>query len=221
MYGIHISASILAADWSNLGQAVREAEEAGADSIHIDIMDGHYVHNLTFGMKTIPCLKPHTTLPLIVHLEISNPDSFIADFAEAGSNMIVVQEDTCPDLAATIEKIHGYGIQAGVAVNPDRPLDTVIDFLDRIDLLLLMSVFPGFGGQQFLTWVLPKVEEARNRADALKTHPFIGLDGGINQRTIQACVNAGADFLAIGTAIYGGGSVKDNMRILRCLSMAP
>lgn len=158
LHGVHISASILAADWSDLRQAVKEAEEAGVDSIHVDIMDGHYVHNLTLGIKALPCLRPHTGLPFVVHLEISNPDDFIADFAEAGSAMIIVQEDTdtCPDLRATIEKIRGYNVAVGVALNPDRPLSAVICFLHQIDLLLIMSVFPGFGGQKFLAEVLPK-----------------------------------------------------------------
>lgn len=219
LHGIHISASILAADWSNLGQAVREAEEAGVDSIHIDIMDGHYVHNLTLGIKTLPCLRPHTRLPLVAHLEISNPDDFITDFAEAGSDMIIVQEDTCPDLSATIERIRGYNIAVGLALNPDRPLSAVIGFLRQIDLLLIMSVFPGFGGQKFLAQVLPKVVEACQLVRDWENPPAIGLDGGINQQTIQAAVRAGANFLAIGSAIYGGGSVRDNLHKLRRLSV--
>ncbi|MBC7262641.1 MAG: ribulose-phosphate 3-epimerase [Chloroflexi bacterium] len=219
LQGVHISASILAADWSNLGQAVKEAEKAGVDSIHIDIMDGHYVHNLTLGIKTLSCLRPHTKLPFVAHLEISNPDDFVADFAEAGSDMLIVQEDTCPDLAATIQRIKDYKVAVGVALNPDRPLSAVIHVLHQIDLLLIMSVFPGFGGQKFLAEVLPKVEEARRRIRDLANPPAIGLDGGINPQTIQASVRAGANFLAIGSAIYGEGSVRDNVRKLRDLTI--
>lgn len=196
---------------------MKEAEEAGVDSIHMDIMDGHYVHNLTFGIKMLPCLRPHTNLPFVVHLEIDNPDDFIADFAQAGSDMIVVQEDTCPDLTATIEKIKSYNIAVGVALNPERPLDVMTHVLAQIDLLLIMSVFPGFGGQRFLPEVLPKVEEACRLVHDLESSPAIGLDGGINRQTIQAAVRAGANFLAIGSAIYAGGSVGGNLRELRRL----
>lgn len=217
MSKVHISASILAADWGNLGMAVRKAEAGGADSVHVDIMDGHYVHNLTFGIKTLPCLKPHTSLPLIAHLEIRNPDHFIDDFARAGSDMIVVQEDTCPNLASTVQRIRSLGVQVGVALNPDRPLTAVADLAHQMDLLLIMSVHPGFGGQAFLAKVLPKVQAARQLVDRLDRGPAVGLDGGINSGTVQACVRAGADFLAIGSAVFHKGRIQDNIMELRSL----
>lgn len=217
---VHMSASILAADWSNLGAAVREAETAGAESIHVDIMDGHYVHNLTFGIKLFQDLRPHTRLPLIAHMEISNPDHFIADFAEAGSDMIIVHEDTCPDLRATMRQIRAHNVKVGVALNPDRPLDALANLLGLMDLLLIMSVDPGFGGQEFLDRVLPKVEAARRLADGLENAPAIGMDGGINCHTVQACIRAGADFLALGSALFKQGELKDNLSELRSLAVA-
>jgi len=215
-----LSASILDADWSNLRAAVQEAERAGADSIHIDVMDGHYVHNLTFGIKLFRDLRPHTGLPLIAHLEINNPDDFITDFAEAGSDMIIVHEDTCLDLHATVHQIRAYNVKVGVALNPDRPLDALSNLLDRMDLLLIMSVYPGSGGQEFLDRVLRKVETARRLVAGLEYAPAIGMDGGINRHTIQACIRAGADFLVLGSALFRAGKLKDNLAELRSLTTA-
>lgn len=215
---IQFSPSILAADFSNLAQAVRAVEEAGAASIHIDIMDGHYVHNFTFGLGLFPALRRHTLLPLIAHLEIANPDAFIADFAGAGATGIIVCEDTCPDLKATIQAMRSVGVQVGVSLNPDRALSLVQPYLEQIDHLIILSVWPGFGGQRFNPSVLPKIEAARFLFNHMSRPPVLAVDGGLNQDNVAAVVRAGADTLIVGSAIFGDGSVGDNLKRLRHLS---
>jgi ribulose-phosphate 3-epimerase len=160
-------------------------------------------------------LRRHSDLPFVVHLEIENPDAFIEDFAEAGANLVIVHQDTCPDLPATVSRIHACGMKAGLALNPEDSAGKVIDLIDRVDLALVMSVQPGFGGQPLMRSTLDKVRALRNRAEGLDVSPLIGLDGGINSETIEDCVAAGANFLAIGTAIYGDGRPAENVRELR------
>lgn len=214
---IKFSASILAADFSNLAQAVREAEKGGSASIHIDIMDGHYVRNFTFGPDLIPALRPHTSLPLIVHLEIDNPDEFISVFAGAGTDAVVVCEDTCSNLAASIAAMRAAGLEVGVSLNPDRPLSLIKPYLAQIDHLILLAVLPGFGGQKFDPSVLQKIREARILFNQLSKPPTLGVDGGINRQTIAAAVDAGADTLIAGTAIFQHGTVRKNILNLRRL----
>lgn len=214
---IQFSPSILAADFSNLAQAVREAEEAGAASIHIDMMDGHYVHNFTFGLDLFPALHCHTSLPLMAHLEIDNPDAFITDFARVGADGIIVCEDTCPDLKATIQTMRSAGIQVGVSLNPDRPLSLVQPYLEQIDQLIILSVWPGFGGQPFDRSALPKIEAARSLFNQMSKPPTLAVDGGINQDNIAAVVQAGADTLIVGSAIFRGGAIGDSLDHLRRL----
>jgi len=160
---IKISPSILSADYGNLESCVRAADEGGGDMIHVDIMDGHYVHNFAFGIDVIPALKKVTGIPLVAHLEIDNPDIFIEDFAAAGSDVIVVQEDTCPHLPRTVDLILHTGAKAGVAINPDRgfdKLDANPEVLRRIELIIVMAVYPGFGGQPFSPVTIPKIKRA-------------------------------------------------------------
>jgi ribulose-phosphate 3-epimerase len=214
---IQFSPSILAADFSNLAQAVREMEKAGAASIHIDMMDGHYVHNFTFGLDLFPALRRHTALPLIAHLEIDNPDAFIADFARVGAAGIIVCEDTCPNLKATIQQMRSMGVQVGVSLNPDRPLSLVQPYLEQIDQLIILSVWPGFGGQPFDPLALPKIEAARSLLNQLPKPPALAVDGGINQDNIAAVVQAGADMLIVGSAVFRGGAIGDNLDHLRRL----
>jgi ribulose-phosphate 3-epimerase len=173
------------------------------------------VHNLTFGPKLLTWLRPHTSLPFVVHLEIEKPDEFVDTFAEAGSDLIVVHRDVCDDPVATIDRIRAHGVKAGVALNPDSPVSEVVDVFDQVDLLLIMSVHPGFGGQSLMPATLDKLRTARRRAQSLGLAPLIGLDGGINLETIQDCIAAGANFLAIGTAIYGDGRAAENAKALR------
>ncbi len=213
---IQISASLLAADLGNLGKAVRDAEHAHVDSIHIDFMDGHYVHNLSFGIDVIAALRPYTSLPLMAHLEISDPDDFVSDFAQAGADMIIVCEDTCPDPEATIRTIRSKGVQVGVSLNPDRPLDLARSYLNQLDLLLILTVLPGFGGQELMRSVLPKIGDARSLINGLGKPVTLGVDGGISRETVADVVGAGADTLIVGSAIYRG-DVGKNVRALRSL----
>ncbi len=211
-----ICASILAADFGELRQAVRSAERHGIDSIHVDIMDGHYVHNFTFGIDLIPALRRCCRLPLAVHLEIDNPDGFIADFAKAGADTIIVCEDTCPDVHATIRASRAAGVRIGVSLNPDRPLDLVRDYVDQIDLLLILAVFPGFGGQELIPATLPKIRAARELLDRTPQPPRLGVDGGVNRETVADVLQAGADTLVIGSALYRG-DVAENVRTIQTL----
>lgn len=212
---VAIAASILAADPSRLADAVGQAEAAGADAIHVDVMDGHYVHNLTFGIDLFPALRRCTRLPVAAHLEIAHPDDYVEDLARAGATMVIVQEDACPDLAATVARIRELGVQVGVAVNPDRPLDPVLPLLGALDLVLCMSVPPGFGGQSFRPEALPKVAQARRLVPTLRRPLLVGMDGGIGPDTLPAALRAGADLLVVGTALFRGSTVAQNMATLR------
>lgn len=199
---LHVSPSILAADTANLGAAVAAVQAAGAHSIHVDVMDGHYVANFAFSPKNIDDLRSATTLPLHAHLEVSDPDLCVPLFAHA--DMIIVQEDTTPNLAATLARIRAAGCEVGVGVNPERPLEPVLPLLAQIDLLLLLAVAPGFGGQAFNPVVLEKARYlAEHRARAGLAFA-IGVDGGINALTIGAAAAAGADFFVAGTGVFGG-----------------
>jgi len=179
---IKISPSILSADYGNLESCVRAADEGGGDMIHVDIMDGHYVHNFAFGIDVIPALKKVTGMPLVAHLEIDNPDIFIEDFAAAGSDVIVVQEDTCPHLPRTVDLILHTGAKAGVAINPDRgfdKLDANPDVLRRIELIIVMAVYPGFGGQPFSPVTIPKIKRAAAMRKQFSVMYDIGVDGAV------------------------------------------
>jgi len=203
---IKISPSVLSADFCNLGEEARRAEKGGGHEIHIDIMDGHYVHNFSFGIDIIPALKRYVKIPLVAHLEIDNPDVFIEDFAKAGSDMIVVQEDTCPHLPRTIYKIKEYGIRAGIGINPDRGFEKIEanpEILREIDLLIIMAVYPGFGGQPFSPVTIPKIKKAVALRDETGSNYDIGVDGAVGEKTIPEIIKAGGNYLIAGSSIFG------------------
>ncbi len=199
---IHLSPSVLAADTTNLAAAVAAAARGGADSLHIDVMDGHYVANYAFSPKTVEDLRRVTELPLHAHLEVANPDAVLHLFAAA--QMIIVQEDTTPDLGATLAAIRRLGCAAGVAVNRNRPVEPLLPWLDQLDLLLVMAVEPGFGGQPFDDSVLAKVHRLHDLRTETAGAWAIGLDGGIGLATIGRAAAVGADFFAVGSAAFAG-----------------
>lgn len=200
---IKIAPSILAADFAKLGQEVQEVERAGADWIHIDVMDGHFVPNITMGPIVVDALRPLTKLPLDVHLMIENPDLYIEDFAKAGADYITVHVEACPHLHRTIQLIRSHGVKPGVVLNPHTPVETIQHVLEDIDLVLFMTVNPGFGGQKFIRSVVPKVAQLAKTVKEKGLSVDIQIDGGINEETIVPCAEAGANVFVAGSAIFG------------------
>src|SRR5215218_6247689 len=203
-----ISPSILSADFAKLGEDVRAIDEAGADWIHVDVMDGHFVPNITIGPGVVKALRPHTSKPFDVHLMISPVDPFLDAFAEAGADVITVHPEAGPHLHRTIQRIKGLGKKAGVSLNPATPAKMLDYVLEEIDLVLVMSVNPGFGGQKFITSQLKKIEAIANRVSKENLQVDIEVDGGIDAATAPQAVAAGATVLVAGTAAFRGGPVS-------------
>jgi ribulose-phosphate 3-epimerase len=199
---LKIAPSILSANFAKLGEEITAVEKAGADYIHVDVMDGHFVPNITIGPLIVEAIRPVTKLPLDVHLMIDNPDQYIEAFAKAGADYITVHVEACRHLHRTIHHIKSFGIKAGVVLNPATPVDTIQHILRDIDMVLLMSVNPGFGGQKFIPEVLPKIKQVKEMADSIGKHLEIEIDGGVNPETAKLCVEAGANVLVAGSAIY-------------------
>ncbi|WP_419816220.1 ribulose-phosphate 3-epimerase [Glacieibacterium sp.] len=203
---IRIAPSILSADFARLGDEIRALEAAGADYIHIDVMDGHFVPNLTIGPLVVKALRPHTTLPFDVHLMISPVDGFLDAFAEAGADIITVHPEAGPHLHRSLQRIKALGKKAGVSLNPATPAKALDYVLDLVDLVLVMSVNPGFGGQSFIDSQLRKIASIRKMIDATGRTIDLEVDGGIDPVTAVAAISAGADVLVAGTATFRGGS---------------
>jgi len=217
MPNIKISPSILSADFSRLGDEIRNLEKAGADFVHIDVMDGHFVPNITIGPEVISKLRRHTSLPFDVHLMISPVHDFIKNFAEAGADIITIHPEATKDLPDSIKKIKSFNKKAGVSLNPETSVDEVLPFLNLIDLVLIMSVNPGFGGQKFMKETLEKVKILRKEIDSKKLRTQIEIDGGINFDNSKMAIEAGVNILVSGTTIFkeNKGDLKKNIQLLR------
>jgi ribulose-phosphate 3-epimerase len=217
MGNIKISPSILSADFSKLGKEIQDLEKAKADLIHIDVMDGHFVPNITVGPEVIKKLRKYTSLPFDVHLMISPVHNFIKNFVEAGADIITIHPEATADLIDSIKKIKSYNKKVGVSLNPETPIEKVLPVLNLIDLVLIMSVNPGFGGQKFMPETLEKVKKLRKEIDAKKLKTQIEIDGGINFENSKSALKAGVDILVSGTTIFkeNGGDLKKNIQLLR------
>lgn len=212
---IKIAPSILSADFARLGSEIEEVDKAGADYIHVDVMDGHFVPNITIGPLIVEAIRPVTKLPLDVHLMIENPDQYIEAFAKAGADIITVHVEACRHLHRTIHHIKSFGIRAGVVLNPATPVDTIKHIISDVDMVLLMSVNPGFGGQKFIPEVLAKITAVKEMAAQKGMDIEIEIDGGVNPETAKLCIEAGATVLVAGSAIYNQDDYAQAISLIR------
>jgi len=212
---IKIAPSILSSDFSILGAEVQKLDMAGADYIHVDVMDGHFVPNITFGPVVIKKIRKYTKLPFDVHLMISPVEKYIKDFADAGADIITIHPEATDNIERCVKTIKSLGKKAGVSLNPKTPISSIEKVLNTLDLILVMSVHPGFAGQSFMPEVLSKVKELRKIIDAKGLKTDLEIDGGINFETGALAIKAGADVLVSGTTIFSGKSLKDNIQKLR------
>lgn len=208
---IKVAPSILSADILNLGKDVKKVVDGGADMLHIDIMDGHFVPNLTFGPSVVTAVRGITDITLDVHLMLENPIDYIDNFAKSGADIITIHAEAESNVDLCIEKIHSHGIKAGLAINPDTPIEPYFEYANKTDMILFMSVYPGFGGQKFIKDVLFKVQKLKNAL----TKPFdIEIDGGINPTTAKDAISAGANILVAGSAVFGAENPEETIRLI-------
>jgi ribulose-phosphate 3-epimerase len=214
MQNIEIVPSILSADFTNLGKEIKKVERAGCSRLHLDVMDGHFVSNISIGPVVIKAIRKYTDLYLQTHLMIDNPERYVADFKRAGSDCIIIHQEACRNFRKAVEMIKGLKVQAGIALRPNTPPDTIKDIIDKMDMVLIMTVEPGFGGQTFIRGSEKKVAAIKTMLDQKGFDISIGVDGGINNNTIPMVVKAGATQLVTGSAVFTGDVIK-NIRILR------
>ena len=217
---IELAASILASDFTHLADEVAAAERGGATILHVDVMDGHFVPNITFGPPVVKALRPVTKLPLDCHLMIENPDQFIPAFAEAGADMVSVHQEVCRHLYRTLQLIEQHGMKPAVVINPATPVETLIEVLPIVHHVLVMSVNPGFGGQKFLPLALDKIEHLTEMRQEMGLNFLIEVDGGVAHDTVASVVEAGAEMLVAGSAVFSPGRTEENARELLRLAHA-
>ena len=217
---IRLAPSILSADFANLGAAVAAVTRGGADQIHVDVMDGHFVPNITIGVPVVKSLRKVTQLPLDVHLMITDPDRYIEPFIDAGANMVSVHVEVLPHLHRTVTHIKKLGAKAGVVLNPSTPVSSIEEIAGDVDFVLVMSVNPGFGGQVFIPGSLKKIRHIRALLDRNGNSAPIEVDGGVDLATVESVVDAGADWLVAGNAVFGSGNAEQAARALKDKAMA-
>lgn len=212
---IKLAPSILSADFSNLLEDVKKVENAGCEYLHIDVMDGHFVPNITIGPLVVESLRKHSNMVFDTHLMIENPDNYIEAFAKAGSDLIVVHQEACKHLHRTIQGIKNLNVKAGVALNPATPVETIKHVLKDLDMVLIMTVNPGFGGQSFIEGMLDKIKELRSMIKDMGFEVDIQVDGGIKEENIHKVVEAGANIIVAGSAIFGSNDIPQTVKNLR------
>lgn len=212
-----IAPSVLSCDFANMQRDVEMINNSNADWFHIDIMDGVFVPNISFGFPVMSAIHKHATKPLDVHLMIQNPDAYLADFKKAGASILTVHYEACPHLHRTIQAIKELGMKAGVALNPHTPVDLLEDIIEDLDLVLIMSVNPGFGGQKFITNAILKVEQVKNLIHKKGSHALVEVDGGVNAETGKLLIEAGADVLVAGSYVFGSENPAETIQQLKNL----